>query len=387
MQKIAIFQLDNYLMSPFGKMFDLISEELFQRKYIVHLLITNDSGFDRIGSNAKGFYFKKNKLLPKFIPNHYSVLFKLVEYINVNKPDIIIGNGLPFASALVIAKVLSTHKPKLVFSIHSNINRDIKNKVYLYRQLIKFLAKFTLKKSDLVIANSYGSANEYYLITGINNKNIHIVYNPVISNKIKLQFIDPVDEFWFKPNRRFKTLIACGRLSEQKGFDILLRAIKIVSKQKNVRLFIIGDGLERDNLKELAFDLNIDNIVYFAGRKENPYSYMSKADGFVLSSRHEGLGNVLIEAMAAGCPVVSTDCDSGPSEILKNGLYGPLIEVDCPNLLANGIITILDSPISKYKLIQRAEFFNVQNYIDKLLLITNLNTNKWFTHAFMNGLI
>jgi glycosyltransferase involved in cell wall biosynthesis len=134
-----------------------------------------------------------------------------------------------------------------------------------------------------------------------------------------------------------------GRLNEQKDFPTLIRAFKIVyEKSKNARLIILGEGSEREHLMHLIKELGLVDIVSLPGFLQNPFSYMHRSQVFVLPSIHEGFGNVLVEAMACGCPVVSTDCPSGPREILNNGEYGHLVPVGDAAAMAAAILDVLD---------------------------------------------
>ena len=138
----------------------------------------------------------------------------------------------------------------------------------------------------------------------------------------------------------------------------LLRAFaRLVSKRK-ARLIVLGEGRFRSSLLSLANGLGVAECVDFPGFTENPFAFLARADLFVLSSRNEGLPTVLIEAMVCGCPVVSTDCDFGPREILEDGRHGPLVPVGEPEALAGAMLSVLNNPPRREALQARAEFFN-----------------------------
>jgi glycosyltransferase involved in cell wall biosynthesis len=136
----------------------------------------------------------------------------------------------------------------------------------------------------------------------------------------------------------------------------------------------LGDGRKRSKLERLAIKLNIRNDVHLPGFVINPYAYMSRADLFVLSSLWEGLGNVLIEALALGIPVVSTDCRSGPREILRDGLLGPLVPIGDHHALAQAITDTLDSPIEADTLKLAAAAYTVESSARKHLHIFGIDT-------------
>jgi glycosyltransferase involved in cell wall biosynthesis len=133
-------------------------------------------------------------------------------------------------------------------------------------------------------------------------------------------------------------------LTHQKGFDILLPAFaELVQKGLDLHLLILGEGEERASLEDMARRLGVSNRVFMPGFQKNPYPFFTRAEVFVLSSRYEGLGNVLIEAMALGLPVISTDCPHGPREITKDGQYGILVPPDNVTALAEATYTLINS--------------------------------------------
>nr|WP_241878977.1 glycosyltransferase [Psychrobacter sp. PraFG1]UNK05619.1 glycosyltransferase [Psychrobacter sp. PraFG1] len=165
-------------------------------------------------------------------------------------------------------------------------------------------------------------------------------------------------------------VLAVGRLTHQKDFATLIHAFKKVLKNKACNLIILGEGELRCELEKLIKDLNLQDNVQLPGFVNNPYAWMSKADLFVLSSIYEGFGNVLVEAMACGTPVVSTDCPSGPSEILENGRWGSLVPTNDPDSLAEAILKALNNTKFKSELVKkRAEDFSVDNSLSGYIAV------------------
>src|SRR5262249_31436661 len=148
-------------------------------------------------------------------------------------------------------------------------------------------------------------------------------------------------------------LLGVGHLRMQKDFPTLIRAFALARKNRRMRLVLLGEGSQRPRLHRMISSLGVGDDVYLAGYTDNPFSWMARASLFVLSSAWEGLPAVLIEAMACGCPVVSTDCPSGPWEILEGGKYGRLVPCRDPQNLAEAIIATLDAPVSRQALIDR----------------------------------
>jgi len=158
-----------------------------------------------------------------------------------------------------------------------------------------------------------------------------------------------------------------GRLTEQKDFSTLLQAFAQVRAQRQARLLLLGEGEMRDELTALGLALGIAKDLSLHGFTNNPFAYMARAAVFVLSSAYEGLPGVLIQALACGCPVVSTDCPSGPSEILENGQYGRLVPVGDPAAMAQAILSTLEAPPDRGLLQKQASLFSVDRAVEQYL--------------------
>ena len=167
-----------------------------------------------------------------------------------------------------------------------------------------------------------------------------VVYNPINIGEIN-KFSKENVNILRNVNSKFK-IISVGRLVKQKNYSNLIKAFEIVQKRfHNCHLIICGEGPERKKLKEIVNSLNIKKYVTFLGAVQNPYKFLKKSDLFVLSSDYEGFGTVLLEAMVFNLPIVSTDCDYGPREILKNYQRKKLVKVNCHISLAKGILELM----------------------------------------------
>jgi glycosyltransferase involved in cell wall biosynthesis len=200
--------------------------------------------------------------------------------------------------------------------------------------------RFLYPSADAVVAPSRGVAGSLLQLSPIPIQKVHVIYNPVVSPELYEKADAPVEHPWFQPHQP-PVVLAAGRLVALKGYDTLLRAFARVRQETPARLVILGEGPERPNLERLAAELGVAADVDMPGFDPNPFRYMKRAGVFVLSSRYEGLPNVLIQALACGCPVVSTDCPSGPSEILDGGRYGALVPVDDVEAMAGAIVRAL----------------------------------------------
>jgi len=199
---------------------------------------------------------------------------------------------------------------------------------------------------------------------------VRIVYNPVVRDDIPEQAAMPVDHAWFDDPDAV-VILSAGRLVPAKDFGTLIRAIAAVRKSVDARLVILGSGEERDRpggerdrLMALARRLRVADAVDIRDFVSNPFRYMSRASVFVVSSIYEGLSMVLVEAMACGTPVVSTNCPHGPAEVLEDGRWGPLVPVGDPAALADAILGTLRNPVAPALLIARSRAFSVARSVD-----------------------
>lgn len=208
--------------------------------------------------------------------------------------------------------------------------------------MIPLLMKRMYPSADGIVAVSAGVADDLAQIINIPRCRVSVVYNPIFSNNIPELSKAQVDHAWLSRGQP-PVIMAVGRFTQAKDFSNLIRAFSVLRKKTVARLIILGEGDLRESLEAVVSDLDLSNDVAFPGFVQNPYAWMSKAALFVLSSAWEGFGNVLVEAMACGTPVVSTDCPSGPAEILENGKWGDLVPVGDINALAEAMAAALDS--------------------------------------------
>ena len=234
------------------------------------------------------------------------------------------------------------------------------------RRTLRWMAGRVYPWADGVIAVSQGVADEVARLTGLPPAAITTIYNPVVTPDLVRKAAELIDHPWFGPGEP-PVLLGAGTLKIQKDFSTLIRAFARVRAQRPARLIILGEGSQRQRLQSLIHSLGLDGDVDMPGFEANPYAWMARADLFVLSSAWEGLPGALIEALACGCPVVSTDCPSGPAEILQGGVYGPLVPVGDDQLMADAIMSVLDQPPDPCRQRARAAFFSLDSAIDRYL--------------------
>lgn len=256
-----------------------------------------------------------------------------------NAPAILATQIKPvFASA--IAKAIGGARARLVFRPP---NRMTVKTDSLRLAVAQKFTRLLYRKGDGFIAVSGAIADDLTEM-GIDRAKIFTIPNGVDLSATTLRSQEPVDDKWLVPGAP-PVVMGMGRLTEQKGFDVLLKAMaQVHAVRPDARLMILGEGELRDDLKRLANELGIADIVRMPGFLANPHAYLAQARLFVLPSRWEGSPNALLEALACGCSVVSADCPSGPREILSRGDIGRLVPVDDVEQHARAIIAALDEP-------------------------------------------
>ena len=205
------------------------------------------------------------------------------------------------------------------------------------RALQNFAVRTSYRRADRVVAISDGVGAALASRFGIEQSRVSTIYNAVDVSTVRARAEEPVGNL---PNQPF--IVAAGRLVSQKGFDLLIRAVAARLAERPISLVIVGEGSERSALDRLTRGLGLEGRVHLPGFVENPWGYFARAAAFVCSSRWEGFGNVIVEAMACGVPVVSTDCDYGPREIVRPGESGLLVPVENVEALATAIESIVD---------------------------------------------
>jgi glycosyltransferase involved in cell wall biosynthesis len=224
----------------------------------------------------------------------------------------------------------------------------------------------------VIIANSQGAAESLQKHNRLSREKIRVIYNPVVSPELLQLAEQPLAHPWFS-DTIYPVVLGIGRLTRQKDFPTLLRAFATARRDHPMRLVIVGDGEERARLCALAQQLGVNQEVLLVGFDPNPYRYMRRASVFVLSSQWEGLPNALIEAMACGAPVVSTDCPSGPREILEDGKWGRLVPVGDSVALAHAILETLARPLLVNPM-ERAMDFTVEKITEEYLHVLGIHS-------------
>ncbi|WP_350342381.1 glycosyltransferase [Proteinivorax tanatarense] len=342
-------------------------------------LIAMGYDVDVVVVNYKGEYVKD---LPSEINivnlNSKKAMFsipKLVSYLRRKRPKALISANDYTNIIAIIAKKLSAVKCKLIISVRTNVTTHCKNaKSIKERLLVPLLIKKAYPLSDYIVSVSKGVQED--LVSNFNipeNKSV-VIYNPIFDESILEKKLEEPNHIWF--GKANTILLSAGRLTQQKDYPTLIKAFAEFRKTENsksVKLIILGEGPERDNLQKLINKLNLTGDVDLLGYVSNPYSYMGKADLFVLPSKWEGFGNVLVEALSCGVNVITTNCPSGPMEIINYGEFGTFVPVGDYKKMSDKIKdTLNNSPkISAETLVKRGKEFSISKTASEYLELVN----------------
>lgn len=300
-------------------------------------------------------------LLARKVPGAYRRLPALVRYLRTERPAALIG-AFPFENLLAIAaRRLAGTDTCIIVTERNTSTRSTRESTKWKRRYLPALLRRQYMMADAIVAVSDGVADRVAALTGLPRERITTIYSPAVGRETLTKAVEPVTHPWFS-NDGPPVVLGVGRLVPQKDFPTLIRAFAQVRAERPARLVIVGPGKEdrRDELLALARRLGCGDDVDLPGLSHNPFAYMAQAAVFVLSSRWEGFGRVVAEALACGCPVVSTDCPSGPAEILAGGRYGRLVPVGDHKAMAGAILDTLAQRPDPAPLIARGAEFSVE---------------------------
>jgi glycosyltransferase involved in cell wall biosynthesis len=267
---------------------------------------------------------------------------KLVKYLRASRPAALLSALNQPNVAAVLAKRLAGVDTRVVISIHNNLAEEAAWTPNLKRRLMPAFARAFFPKADAIVAVSEHSATENATFLGLAPDRIRVVANPVVTPSLFENAAKPCDHPWLAPGEP-PVILGIGRLTRQKNFGMLIEAFAKIAPKTDARLLILGEGDDRNALEAQLERLDLRSRVELPGFVPNPYAYLARARIFALSSLWEGLPTVLIESLAAGTPVVSTQCPSGPKEILENGKYGRLCPVDDADVFAEQLLAELST--------------------------------------------
>ena len=293
-------------------------------------------------------------------------ILPLAAHFRQSRPEVVIVAMWPLTSAVVFSWLLSGCVGKLFLSEHENLSHSYIRQHRARPVILRNLIRFTYPLATGIIAVSHGVLEDVRSLGSLSIDMGRVIYNPTATGVSSCrESLDVQDQLWGVGFERH--ILTVGRLSTQKDHETLIKAFALITKIFNAKLVILGEGKLRAVLLALVEELGLQERVSLPGFEVNPYPWYRSADLFVLSSRWEGFGNVLVEALECGLPVVSTNCPSGPEEILEKGRYGKLVPIQDPESLANAMIQSLNETHDRDVLTERAQDFAVSKISDEYL--------------------
>jgi glycosyltransferase involved in cell wall biosynthesis len=271
----------------------------------------------------------------------------LTSLLRRERPDVVFSTSSAGNIICVAAHKAARSKAYLVLSERNALfrgrARDLKQRVEVV------LKRFTYGLADIVTAVSQGVADQLVEDVGVSRDRVRVVYNPMVDEDLSRHAAEQVDHPWFA-DRSVPVIAACARLVEQKGYPTLLAAFAKLRAKRPARLYVLGEGPMRGELEAEAARLGVAGDVCFAGFDKNPFKYFARARILMHASRAEGLPGALIQSMACGAPVVSTDCDFGPREVIRDGVDGYLVAVGDADALAARAEALLGDDVLRAKM-------------------------------------
>ena len=341
----------------------LLVNGLIDKGADVHVIVLSSQG------PVKKLLSEKAVLVELKASRMLSCILELSSLFKSNDFNFIVSHMTHANVAAIIACKLAGCSSKLLVVEHSQIERSVNevksNMVKLCYRLTPLFYKLPFR----VVTVSEGVAHSIQNYTRVNPEKIECIYNPVSTGDGKVLSKDGEEKSNLHPffNGEDFVFLGVGSLRKAKGFHLFIEAISLLAAEYKVKAIILGEGPERKNLEEKISTLNVEELIDMPGYVDNVPEFMSRADVFVLSSLWEGLPTVLIEALACGVQVVATNCKSGPSEILLDGEYGFLAEVESVDSLVENMKKALFEKIPQQALIIRANDFSTDKSVDNYI--------------------
>jgi len=294
-------------------------------------------------------------------PRIRSAIRPLVRYFKSREPHAIQISMWPLTIAGIVAQRLAGARARVVVSDHIALSKQYGSRA------VGWTTRIAYPLADARILVSANAADDLARISGLPRSSIEVIYNPVEKPAAGSAPIEDLEALWGGGPR----IITVGSFKDQKNHAMLIRSFARLLRRRPAKLMILGDGPLRPALEALARAEGVAEHVSMPGFRTDPWPYYASADLFALSSDYEGYPLVLIEALRSGLPVVSTDCETGPGEILADGRYGRLVPVGDDAAFAQALEQVLNLPNDRERLMQRAEELSgpgtSQRYLELML--------------------
>ncbi|HEU4839758.1 MAG TPA: glycosyltransferase [Micavibrio sp.] len=292
-----------------------------------------------IEATAKLHILTRSCIIEKLRLRTVCSFFRLIQFIHQNKPDVVFTTGAGHGLLLPFVRFFSFSSFGTVLRETNNLTAQAETSTRFMTRLVIMLTGILYRFNDWIIVPSKGVEDDLLQRIPSLKSRITRIANPIDAAKLHALAEQPLSIPTITDQ---SYILGVGRLVPQKGFDVLIRAWAELYKAHPLKLILLGEGPERGKLSALAQSYGLASELVMPGFEKNPYAYMRRARLFVLSSYHEGLPNSLLQALACNCPVVSTDCPSGPAEILDNGKLAPLVAIGNSAALLEGMLQALD---------------------------------------------
>ncbi|WP_343219807.1 glycosyltransferase [Methylosinus sporium] len=302
-------------------------------------------------------------------PRAVNLLIPITRFIRDTRPDVIFSAEDHLNAVVAFATYLSGSRAKLSVSSRVTPYEAYSNVPFSKRWVLKQLSRLLWQRADVLTCVSKDMVGQYRNVFGQTRH--RTIYNVIVDDDLHRKKNESVDHPWFA-DTDVPLIVSAGRLAPEKRFADVIAAVKIINDSRFARLVILGDGPLREELQALIDRLELADRAQLLGFQSNPLKYFQKARLFVLASCVEGLPNVLVEAMACGCPVVSTNCPTGPREVLKDGEFGELVPVGSPQALARAILRALETKPKADKLQEAVRPFTTDEVVARHLAALGL---------------
>jgi glycosyltransferase involved in cell wall biosynthesis len=332
-------------------MFLILAQGLAQRGWAVDLVVADAAGplLPEVPSSVQLISLESSHVMTSVVP--------LAHYLRKRRPHAVL-TAMSHANLIAIAAAaISRIDTHLVVTEHQHLSTLLAGPATRRDRMFPILMRVLYRRAAEVVAVSEGLADDLAQRAKLRRSSIRVEKNPIRIEELRALGAKPVQHAWFRASEP-PVVLAVGRLTRQKDFGTLVRAFRQLRDTRRVRLMILGDGEDRTKLEGLVAELDLVCDVQIMGFVPNPYPYYAAASLFVLSSLWEGLPTVLLEAMVFGLPIVSTDCPSGPEEILDGGRLGTLVATNDPTALAHAMMAVLPAAGERTRL----EYDNLGDY-------------------------
>lgn len=334
-----------------------LANEFAQRGHCVSLIIKMNEG------PLAALISEKVEVIDLDAASHKVAIYRMARVIKSRKFDFLMSGTPNMNITASLAKAFSWNKgTKLILVERMNFREFRKVQPSMWSEI---LLPILYPKADKVVVLSSGLREIVIQDLKCKPEDVVVIPNGFPLSQIRLASRDGVRHAWLD-DQSVPVIVSAGRLRVIKDYGTLLEAFALVRLNRPCRLILIGEGPELENLRALSRRLGIEADVCFAGFQMNPFSFFARADLFVVSSKSEAFSRVLVEAMACGVPVVSTDC-GGPREILENGRFGRLVPVGDVSALADAMEATLTQGADRSELVCRAQDFSIEKVADAYL--------------------